>query len=36
VRGLLCGRCNPAVGYLLDSTDLAEKVLQYLLKYKES
>ena len=36
IRGLLCGRCNPAVGYLKDSADLARKVADYLDKHKEA
>ena len=30
VRSLLCGRCNPAVGFLLDDPALAEKFVAYL------
>ena len=30
VRGLLCIKCNCAIGYLKDSTDLARKALEYL------
>jgi len=30
VRALLCGRCNPAVGFLLDDPLLAEKFVAYL------
>lgn len=30
IRGLLCGRCNPALGYLQDSPDLARRAALYL------
>lgn len=30
VRGLLCGACNKAIGYLRDNPQLAESVAQYL------
>ena len=36
IRGLLCGRCNPAIGYLRDSAELARKVANYLEQYKEA
>ena len=32
IRGLLCGRCNPAVGYLKDDPNLARKLAEYLEK----
>ena len=30
VRGLLCSRCNPGLGYFLSSTELLESALAYL------
>ena len=33
VRGLLCGRCNPAIGYLQDDPNLARKAASYLEKH---
>ena len=30
IRSLLCGKCNPAVGFLSDDPDLAQKVLNYI------
>lgn len=30
VRGLLCGRCNKAIGLLRDSTMIVSSVLNYL------
>lgn len=30
VRGLLCAKCNMAVGLLQDSAELAERVMLYL------
>lgn len=33
VRGLLCGRCNTALGYLQDATDRIEGLLQYRQSY---
>jgi hypothetical protein len=30
VRGLLCGRCNKAIGLLLDKPDLAKRAMLYL------
>lgn len=32
VRGLLCGRCNPAVGFCKDSPELVMKLFEYLNK----
>jgi tetrahydromethanopterin S-methyltransferase subunit B len=32
VRGLLCYKCNSALGLINDSTDIAESIKQYLLK----
>lgn len=34
VRALLCGRCNPAVGFLLEDVSLATKVLAYIEKHQ--
>lgn len=34
VRQLLCGTCNPAVGFLQDDPLLARKVLEYLEKHE--
>lgn len=33
VRGLLCGRCNAAIGLLKEDIELFEKAKKYLLKY---
>lgn len=35
VRGLLCYKCNTAIGMLSDSIDLVEKSLNYLKKYEK-
>lgn len=35
VRELLCGRCNPAVGFVKDSPDLAKKIAEYLEKHSK-
>lgn len=35
VRGLLCGRCNKAIGLLLDNPDLAKRAMLYLLEKME-
>jgi hypothetical protein len=35
-RGLLCNRCNKALGFLRDSQELAIRVLIYLRKYQGS
>jgi hypothetical protein len=35
IRGLLCSRCNTAVGLLQDSVQNALKVAEYLLKYAQ-
>lgn len=32
VRGLLCGRCNIGIGYLLDNTDIIKSAVDYLHK----
>lgn len=33
VRGLLCNRCNPALGALGDSVEMLSKAIRYLEKY---
>ena len=35
VRGLLCNRCNPAVGFLLEDILLAEKIISYIKKWEK-
>lgn len=30
VRGLLCGKCNPAIGFLGDDVQIAERIISYL------
>lgn len=35
IRGLLCGSCNPAIGFLKDSPELALRAAEYLKKHKE-
>jgi hypothetical protein len=32
VRGLLCGWCNTALGYLKDDPELAHRAIEYLRK----
>jgi hypothetical protein len=32
IRGLLCGPCNSAIGFLMDRADLADKAAEYLRK----
>jgi hypothetical protein len=34
LRGVLCGRCNSALGMLNDDPVKVEKLLQYILRYK--
>lgn len=34
VRGLLCGRCNPALGFIQESPKLVKQLLKYLDFYK--
>ena len=34
IRGLLCGRCNMAIGLLDDSTDLLADAIKYLTHWK--
>lgn len=36
IRGLLCGRCNSAIGYLDDSTDALRRALAYIEERKVS
>lgn len=36
VRGLLCHYCNRGLGFLGDSMERVENLLNYLVKYKES
>lgn len=36
VRGLLCGNCNKAIGYLKDNVELLAKAIVYLEKEKGS
>jgi hypothetical protein len=33
IRGLLCSRCNAAVGYLRDDPQIASSLVAYLLRY---
>lgn len=33
IRGLLCGRCNSAIGYLRDHPQYAHAMLGYLMKW---
>lgn len=35
VRGLLCGRCNPAIGFLQDDPQIAASAVAYLKKHQE-
>jgi hypothetical protein len=35
VRGLLCTRCNPGIGYFEDSVDKLEMAIAYLKKFKK-
>lgn len=34
VRGLLCGNCNPMIGYAKDSVEVLGKAIEYLNSYK--
>lgn len=34
VRGLLCGSCNPMIGYAKDSVDLLRKAIAYLTQHQ--
>jgi hypothetical protein len=36
IRGLLCQRCNRAIGLLGDDADVARKATEYLLRHKQS
>jgi hypothetical protein len=33
IRGLLCTKCNPGIGYLQDSTDILKSAIKYLEKF---
>ena len=35
IRGLLCGRCNPSVGFLLNSVERAQKIIEYIKKFSD-
>lgn len=35
-RGLLCLKCNLAIGYLQEDVSLFEKSIEYLKKYQEA
>jgi hypothetical protein len=35
IRSLLCGNCNPGLGYFLDSKELLLKAVAYLEKFKK-
>lgn len=35
IRGLLCGRCNPALGFCQDSPEILKKLIDYLNQTKE-
>lgn len=35
IRGLLCTRCNPGLGYFKDSQKLLKKAIAYLEKFKK-
>jgi hypothetical protein len=34
VRALLCGRCNPAVGFCKDDPEIADRIAAYIRKYQ--
>lgn len=34
IRGLLCGRCNPLIGFCLESPEIVRNVIEYLEKYQ--
>ena len=33
IRGLLCNKCNPAIGFLQDSPEIAKNALEYIKKH---
>ena len=35
IRGLLCNRCNPGIGYFEDSIENLHKAIKYLEKFKK-
>lgn len=34
VRGLLCGSCNSALGYVEDNIDIMKSMIEYIIKWK--
>lgn len=35
VRGLLCGRCNPALGFILENSNYANQLIKYIERHKQ-
>lgn len=35
IRGLLCNRCNSALGYIYESFDTAMNMAKYIMKHKD-
>jgi hypothetical protein len=35
IRALLCGNCNPAIGYVKESIARCEQLIEYLKKFKK-